>query len=1023
MKKRSSSRCALYVFLSALFYFFFISGALSQTITIRGKVLGDNKIPLSDATVIVRETNVGTKTVQDGSYTISVDIGHHLVFSSVGYQPMEQVVTNTAPLNVSLTSTAGSLDEVVVISYGTQKRKMLTGAVATLDAGLLKDQPVGQFAQKIQGRFAGVQINQSSGTPGAGMSFRIRGSASINAGNGPLFVVDGFPIVGDVNIINPNEIESFSVLKDAAATALYGSRASNGVVLITTKKGKAGQTQVQLTASYGIAQVPKKGRPELMNAQEHAQYMKEIYEDRARYEGYTGGVPELYQNPEQYAGKGTDWYDILLEKNAPIKDINLSITSNKDRFSSSLIAGYFDQKGSVLNTNFRRFSLRFNAEYKINDYIRVGGNVAPAYSTGQNFNTDGNGQLIYTAITTSPILSPYNDDGSLKLNLSGPGLLTQPNWLRVLKERTYVGKTLRLLSNAYAEINFLKDFRFKTAVATDLTDLRTRTFNPSTTGVGSVFAPPPQIATGSYNTSFITSWLTENTLTYTKKIGEHSIEALLGYTAQKASSEGNSASGTDYPDDLIPWLDAAATRIGGANNPQSYSLISQLGRVMYNFKERYLFTASVRRDGSSRFGADSRWATFPEVSAGWIISEENFAHNIPVVSFLKLRGSYGSTGNFNIGNYTQYGNVAASNYLFNNVIANGRAATTLGNAELTWETSSMINIGLEVGLLKDRVFLTTEYYNKLTDDLLYQVDIPAASGFRNIQSNIGKFKFWGVELALSTKNFVGAFKWNSDFNISFNRNKVLKLGTNDVPIGGIAEQGSYWRTAVGSPIGQFWGYVQDGIYMDQDDFDKSPRHATYSAVGTVKFRDLNGDGVITSADRQEIGNPTPKFVFGFANNFSYKNFDLSIMMSGAYGGKIINSQLEWLETLEGIFNVNKYVKDRWRSPENPGAGIIGRSLTGTTAFPRFVNSRWVVDGSYLTVKNITLGYQFPQQWFRSYVSGVRVYAGIQQALILSNYEGANPEVSMNGLNALGEGVDGAAYPVPRTYTFGLNVNF
>lgn len=1026
MKHNSSLRWAIrpYCFL-LLLPLFICYTSFSQSIPVTGKVVDNNNTPLSGVSVVVKETQAGTATDKNGDFTIQAAIGNTLVFSSAEYTARELRIANADAMTISLETTKGNLNEVVVISYGTQKRKMLTGAVATLPAKQLEDQLAGQFAQKIQGRLAGVQINQTSGTPGGGMSFRIRGAASVNAGNGPLFVVDGFPINGNINAINPSEIESFSVLKDAAATALYGSRASNGVILITTKKARAGQSQVQLSASYGFAQVPKKGRPDLMNAQEHAEYMKGIFEDRAKYEGYTGGVPELYQNPEKYAGKGTDWYDLLLRKNAPTKDINFSVAMNKDKFSSSLTAGYFDQDGSMVNTYFRRFSLRFNGEYKLNDFIIVGGNVAPSYQTNQNFNSDGIQQLLANAVTTSPILSPFNADGSLKINLTGPGLLTQPNYYRVLRERVNIGKSTRLLANVYAEINFLKDFRFRTAVSTDLVSGNGRSYIASTSGSGSIFGPPPVIASGSYSASFTTSWLTENTLTYNKTIKDHSVEVLAGYTAQKVQGESTSASGTNFPDDAIPWLDAAGTRNAGGNGPAAYSILSVLGRVTYNFKERYLFTASVRRDGSSRFGATNRWATFPAVSAGWIISDEKFAQNIPVISFLKLRGSYGLTGNFNIGNYTQYGNVSSSNAVLNNTIASGRAPVSLANTELTWETSSMADIGLEVGLLKDRLFLTVDYYTKKTDDLLYQVDIPAASGFGNVQSNVGEFKFWGTEFSLASKNLVGEFKWNSDFNISFHRNKVIKLGTNNTPIGGIGEQGyeSYWRTAVGRPIGQFWGYVQDGVYMNQEDFDKSPKNATYSAVGTVKFRDLNKDGVITQADRQEIGNPTPKFVFGFANNFEYKNFDFTIVMSGAYGGDLINAQLEWLETLEGIFNVNKYIKDRWRSPENPGAGIIGRSLTGTTAYPRNTNSRWITDGSYLTIKNITLGYQLPAAWFKKYISRARIYAGIQQALVITKYKGANPEVSNQGLNGLNEGADGHAYPVPRTFAFGINVNF
>jgi hypothetical protein len=379
-------------------------------------------------------------------------------------------------------------------------------------------------------------------------------------------------------------------------------------------------------------------------------------------------------------------------------------------------------------------------------------------------------------------------------------------------------------------------------------------------------------------------------------------------------------------------------------------------------------------------------------------------------------------GNFNIGNYSQYANVGSTNYVLNNAIAQGRSRTSLGNPDLTWETTGQLDLGVDGGLFNDRLFLTFDYYKKRTNSLLYQVDIPLASGFPNIQSNVGEFSFWGYEFSASTKNYVGAFKWYTDFNLSLNRSKVLKLGTNDAPIGGYVDFGflDYWRTAVGQPVGQFYGYVFEGLYTSQEDLDNSPK-AAMSQIGTVKYKDVNSDGKIDVNDKTYIGNPNPKFLFGIVNNFSYRNFDLSIVTSGAVGGKIYNNQLEWTEALEGLFNVNKYMRDRWRTPENPGAGQIQRSLSGTTEYARAGNSRFVFDASYLTVKNITLGYTFPAQL--KYLSKARIYASIQQALVLTDYPGANPEVSLRGLNGLQQGADVTSYPVPRTFAAGLNLNF
>lgn len=998
---------------------------LSLQQTVNGKVTDSKGTPLPGVSVVLKGTSTGTSTDAAGNYTIYLpESSGILVFSYMGFKSQEVAVNGRSKIDLQLEEDTKALSEVVVVSYGTQKKREITGSIVSLNAKQLEDQPVGQFAQKLQGRFAGVQINQVSGTPGGGMSFRIRGAASVSAGNNPLFVVDGFPLVGDINKINPDEIESFTVLKDASASSLYGSRAANGVVLITTKRAKPGKTQVQLNASYGIQQIPKRGRPDLMDAQEFAQFQKEIFEDKAKYEGYTGGIPTIYQNPEQYAGKSTDWYDAVLNKNAPTSNYSLSISTGTDKVSSAIVGGYFKQTGPLLNTRYERYSLRANNEFKVNDFIKIGLNVAPSHSISQNFNTDGAQQILYALFTTPPIFSPDDTDanGRRKLNFSGPGLLTQPNWYRVLTERTNLFKTTALLANTYAEIKFLKDFQFKTVVSLDLEGRNHRVFNPSTTGSGNIFAPPPQLATAQYNTRFYYSYLAENTLNYNKTIADHHhIEALAGYAAQKYREENNVLTGTNFPDDAVSWIDAAATKNGGSSVTE-WALLSAIGRLNYNYKGKYLFSAAVRRDGSSRFGADSRWGTFPSVSAGWIVSDEPFAKQWAALSYLKIRGSYGQTGNFNIGNYNQYDNIKVANYIFNNQLVSGRSPGTLGNSKLTWETTSGMDIGLDLNLFNDRIAFTFDYYNKNTTDLLYPIEIPTGTGFPSIVSNVGEFKFWGYEFAISSRNFTGNFRWNTDLNLSINRNKVVQLGTNNTPIGGVSEQGSdsYWKTAIGQPMGMFWGYVFDGIYKTQEEFDKQPKHAT-SALGTTRMKDLDGNGVINSLDRTYIGNPNPKFIFGINNNFAYKNFDLNIVISGAYGGDILNGEAEWSEVLEGIFNVYKSMKNRWRSPENPGDGIYGRTLTGTTSFPRFTNSRWVSDGSYLTVKNITLGYT--PRTFSKLISKCRVYASIQQALVLTSYHGANPEVTSQGLNGFRQGVDASAYPVPRTYSLGLNLNF
>ncbi|NHE57564.1 SusC/RagA family TonB-linked outer membrane protein [Cyclobacterium plantarum] len=991
-------------------------------IEITGKITSlADKQGLPGVTILVKGTNLGTITDIDGNYSlVAPDENGTLIFSFLGYETREEPINGRSVINIELSEDAKGLEEFVVIGYGIQKEREVTGSIASVEADQLEDQPVGQFVQKLQGRMAGVQISQASGTPGGGMAVRIRGAASINAGNNPLYVVDGFPIVGDINTINPNEIESFSVLKGASASALYGSRAANGVVLITTKRAKPGQTSVQLSVIQGMTQVPQRGRADLMNAREFLEDRKAIYEDKIRYEGFTGGIPELYQNPEAYDGPDTDWYDELLQSGKQ-NSYNVSFLANKDNFSSATTLGFFDEKGVVLNTGFQRFSLRTNNEYKINDNIRVGLNLAPTHQLSRNQATDGFYSILYSAIITPPIFSPddVDENGNQRVSFTGPGLFTFPNWKKTMLETYDRSATNRLLSNAYFEADIHNDFFFKSSVSVDLGNAKRRVFNPST--AGGIFSPPPKLATGSYSTYDYSSWLTENTLNYTKNIGSHFIDALVGYSAQKYHQENNVLTGTSYPDDEVPWIDAAAIRYGNSNMSE-WSLLSMFSRLNYNYMGKYLLSLSVRRDGSSRFGSENRWGTFPSVSAGWIISDESFMADFSSISYLKVRGEYGHAGNFNIGNYSQFGNISSTNYVFGGALAQGRSPVSIGNPFLTWETTVGIDLGVDVGLFDDKISLVFDYYDKRTTNMLYQVDIPYGTGYPNIQDNIGEFHFWGYEFGVNARVLESSeFRWNADFNISFNRNKVIQLGTNNTPLGGLGNYSStIWKTEVGKPIGQFYGYIFDGIYMTQEEFDSQPKHVT-SAVGTIRYKDINEDGVIDVDDKTYIGNPNPKFFYGFNNNFYFKNFDMNVVIAGSYGGKMYYSLAEWSETLEGIFNVERYMKDRWRSLEEPGDGIIGRSLSGTTEFPRNVQDRLALDASHLTFKNITLGYSLPE--FSKSVSSARIFLSLQNAFVITPYKGANPESSWQGLNGLQEGVDISPYPIPRTYALGVNLNF
>lgn len=1002
-----------------------VSMVTQQNKKVSGVVYDTNGDPAIGANVIVKGTTNGTITDMDGKYTLEVPANAILQISYIGYNTQEIPVGNKTTINVNLKEDTQALDEVVVVAYGTQKARSVTGSMSKLDASELSDMPVSQIGEKLQGKFSGVQINQANGEPNGGLVIRVRGAASINGGNEPLVVIDGFPTTSGLASISPDEIENITVLKDAASASLYGSRAANGVILVTTKSAKgatAGKPKIDFSAYFGVDKVSNQGRPDLMNAQEFAQFKKEYYEDQAKYEGYTGGVPECYQNP-QAVGQGTDWYDILLQ-DAITQNYNLGLSASGEKLKSAVNINYNAKEGVILNTYSNRFSARANNVFEASDRITFGLNVSGSYTSGQLTDGLGGGRnIIGSAMLMDPQLKYKNDDGTYPIAFTQPGMFANANYYLVLTQRQNPSKTFRGTVNAYTDIKIIDGLKYRLSANADLANNSRQQWIPSTAN-GGMFSAPPQPARGTYATSNYVNWLLENTLTYNKTIAnDHNLDVLLGYTTQKNSQENARIDASDYPDDELPWFGAAITRTGNADADKwgSWAMISYLGRLNYNYKEKYMVSVAFRRDGCSRFGSNAKFANFPSVSVGWIASDEPFMEKFDKVSHLKLRGSYGLTGNYNIGNYTYMPTVGSYNYVTDGAITPGRALSRIGNNELTWETTKQMDFGVDLGLFNDRIFLVYDYYRKYTDGLLYQVDVPYSSGFQNIQSNIGEFHFWGHEIALETKNMIGTFKWNTKINISIDRNKAVKLGTNDTPIGGNQNQEDYNRTAVGKPLGMFYGYIYDGVFMTEEEFEAGPKHAS-SMIGTVRMKDLNGDNKIDMNDRTFIGNPNPDFTFGITNEFSWRNFDASLLLTGSVGNDIIDGTLEWTENIDGVFNVLKGVANRWRSPENPGDGQVPRTLTGTTELFRYNNTRWVSNGSYLRVKNLTIGYTVPIPK-NPYVKGLRFYVSGQNLLTWTGYKGMNPEVSSRGASGLYQGVDITTYPVARTFSLGVNVKF
>ncbi|TLU96223.1 SusC/RagA family TonB-linked outer membrane protein [Dyadobacter sediminis] len=1009
--------------------------------TISGKVTDETGEKVPGVSIVLKGSTTGTVSDADGAFSINVpDQGGTLIFSSVGFLSQEVPLGSGSTIDVILATDSKALSEVVVVGYGSQLKKEITGSVQTVKSEELKDIPVSQVTQKLQGRLAGVQINQTTGKPGQGMSVRIRGQVSVSAGSDPLYVIDGFPITGNIGTINPDEIEDISILKDAASTSLYGSRAANGVVLITTKKGKPGETSVSLNSFYGFQKVAEKGRVKMLNAEEFAQFKKEYYEDQNQ------PVPKEFENPSSFRGKNNDWYDALL-RTAPIQSYNLTVTSNKENLKTSLVAGIFNQQGVVLNNDYKRYSLRMNSEYDITSKVKIGFNIAPQYVYDNTPRTDGDRGtgILFNALHTWPVMPIYDANGQLTKYNNFPGstgnIFDYPNWVRAAEELVNETKTTKLLGNTYLVLNPVKGLTLRTTLNIEYENNKFFFFNPST-ATSNINVPVPTTAVTTRQSLENISWLNENTAVYNTSFGNHNFELLAGFTQQRYTQDFARIQADTYADDRLPTIQGALNinRGGTFSGFNEWSLTSYLSRLSYNYKGKYLFTAAIRADGSSRFGSDNRWGTFPSVSAGWVMSDEEFFKNISKVSFAKIRGSYGVIGNNNIGNYTQYALVNnTTNAVFGNNVATGAVVTSLANNNLGWETTKQMDLGLDLGLFNDRIQFIYDFYTKRTTNLLYAVQIPQEAGFTNFNDNIGEIKFWGHEFSLTTRNLEGRLKWTTNANISINRNKVLELAPGIDRV-----YGSFHITQVGKPFGQFYGLVKEGFYMNAEDLASSPIIPGRSAIGTIKMKDVNGDGVITyggdADDRTIIGNPFPKFTYGITNNLSYKNWDLSITGSGSQGNQLWIRHLYSTANLDGVFNMVAGVKDRFRVKNDAngvatqvistGNGMFGATNNGGnyTGIERDWNSsHFVADASYFTIKNITLGYNIGK--VNKVFKSARLYASIQQVYVFTKYKGGpNPETSAQGDGNgdggnLSQGVDFSSYPVPRTWTVGVNLNF
>lgn len=996
-------------------------------ISVKGKVTdAQTHEPLPGVNIIIKGTQKGVISNSEGNFSIAVPGKNSvLVFSSVGYQIMEVPVENKTQINVSLKTDNTSLNEVVVVGYGTQKKTDLTGAVSTVSVDEMKKVAVTSLDQALQGRAAGVQITQNSAAPGATTTIRIRGGNSIQGDNEPLYVIDGIPFKNDgadnstsfnvLSTLNPSDIESISVLKDASSTAIYGSRGANGVIIVTTKRGKAGKSTINFETYYGTQSVRKKYG--VLNASQYAAFVNDA--------NTNDGRPAVY-TPDQVAafGQGTDWQDQIF-RSAPIANYQLTMTGGDERTQYAISGGYFTQKGIVVNSDFNRYSFRVNLDRKLTDKIKVGTSLNISRTYTNQARTGGDlgsaGLVTMNALQFPPILPVYNPDGTYLVNSP---LLTfiADNPAALANDSRSINTSNRIFGNVFGEYQVINGLTLKVLFGIDGIISKLDSYLPR-----SVQSGLSQGGAGYIGNSQSITWLNENLLTYSRTLAkDHNLTVLLGFTQQANRVENSSASARNFVNDNLGSgnLGSGSVPLIPSSGIGTWGLQSYLARVNYAWKEKYLFTASLRSDGSSRFGANKRYGYFPSAAFAWRASEESFMKNATYISDLKVRTSIGTTGNQDgIGNYPANSLLGTQNYILGGAVSTGIGPSQVANPDLSWETTTQSDFGIDVGFLKNRFTLTADVYLKRTRDLLLNVTIPSTSGYTNALKNIGEVENKGIEIGISSRNLTGAFKWTTDFNYASNQNTVLSIGGAPQIFAGqvanIAQNVNSGIIRVGEPLGSFYGYVTNGLYQSVDEV-AALSDPLGKKPGDRKYMDLNGDKKIDDNDRTIIGRAQPKFIGGITNTFSYKGLELTVFLQGVYGNSLLNANRFELEYLSGTNNQDIDVLNRW-TPTNTNTDIP-RATASRPA--NRISTRQIEDGSYLRLKNVQLAYNFPDTILdRLKLRSLRVYATAQNFVTWTAYSGYDPEVNRFGQDGRSQGFDYGSYPAAKTLMFGLNVGF
>ncbi len=1064
-----------------------IGAAQAQSQTIKG-VISSAGEPLIGANVIIKGTSQGAVTDFDGNYSIRAKAGDVLVFTYIGYVDKEVTVGTSPTINVSLVENVSKLDDVVIIGYGSVKRKDLTGSVVSLKAADLdKVKPV-SFEGTLAAKASGVQVVSSQGGPGAGFKIRVRGGTSITANSDPLYVIDGFAIdggptstalgLGNSNTsplaaIDPSNIESIEILKDASATAIYGSRGANGVIIITTKRGKKGRANLNFDMWTSFSTISNK--IDLLTAQEFVDYRLEYTPwDPANPSGqFVGAYRDPFGNPLDLNDPRvvlTDWQDEITRV-AISNNYKLSATGGSDNSSYSASFSYLDQEGIIKTSNFERYSANLRLDQNISSKLKAGVNANVGFTqnsgviSAANENANGRSGIITNSILFSPVQgitqyddAEYDENGRLISLRSGDVI----NPTLGLENDINRGKSYNMYGNAYLQYQITPGLSFKSSIRLNMYGNKGQRYFSEKFGWG-------RSANGRafVGTSFGKGLTTEQNLNFRKSFGQHSINVTAVYEQQETSFENviSSATGFNIPGVNLDLLQSAEVTLPTRSTFSPSFLKSYLARIQYDFSDKWVLNLSGRYDGSSKFASNKKWAFFPSAGLAWKVSNEKFLQNNNTISNLKLKASYGETGNQGIGTFGSISQTQLSNAIFGGNLTTGAAINTLDNADLTWETTAQLDAGFSLGLFNNRVSIEAGYYNKETTDLLLLVPVPSSSGFETALKNIGSMTNKGFEFALNTVNIdTENFTWTSNFNISFNKNEITNLGdANEFFVTSIGDNQitNDYIVRVGEPLGSVYGIEVDGVYnyadfpafdglsdmeaaskMRQDAEDQGIPYydlvytlrdgvVTSSGVsdldsyrpGMPRFVDQNGDGHVNSDDRTIIGKTVPEHFGGFTNNLTYKNFDLSILAQWSYGNDVYNKNRNKGEaTAIPFFNKYSTIADRW-TPENPNtdvAGIwgFGDNSTGSDAY-----STYIEDGSYLRISNITLGYTLPKELTERFgIKTFRFYAAVDNAFLFTNYSGFDPDVSV-GNNQLTPGLDTDSYPRARTFRVGLNVGF